>query len=369
MSKRITYILSNTDRAIVFEWIVKEMNKKQFILSFIHLNNETTHLHKWLLSKNIESYFIKHNGKKSYPLSIFKVIKLLYRINPNIVHTHLFDANLIGLFSAKVVRVPNRIYTRHHSTYHHDYFPNAVKYDKITNYLSTDIVAISKNVKSILEKIEKVPSKKISLIPHGFDLKKISSATEEEILSLKEKYKINNTLTVGIIARYIRWKGIEYTISAFKEILLEHPEAILIIANANGPYKKEIQRSLTSIPKKNYREIEYESNFAALYQLFDIFVHVPIDPYIEAYGQIYVEALAAGIPSIFTLSGIAKEFIINNENAMVVPFKSSEEIKKNILILVQNEKLRNKLINNGKKSIQQFNLNRFINQLETLYNK
>ena len=76
------------------------------------------------------------------------------------VHTHLFEASLLGLSAAKFTRVKRRIYTRHHSTYHHEYYPKAIKYDRLINFLATEIVAISNNVKEVLRRKEGVAENK-----------------------------------------------------------------------------------------------------------------------------------------------------------------------------------------------------------------
>ena len=167
---KVTYIVSNIDKSIAFEWIAEKVDKSKFELSFILLNSSDSYLYNWLKERKIKSYLVSHQGKRAYLVSFLKVLKLLLRIKPNLVHTHLFDANLTGLLAAKILGIKKRIYTRHHSTYHHDNFPHAVKYDKLCNYLATDIVAISKNVKKVLNSKEKVKEKKIHLINHGFDL-------------------------------------------------------------------------------------------------------------------------------------------------------------------------------------------------------
>ncbi|MBL0097760.1 MAG: glycosyltransferase [Bacteroidetes bacterium] len=77
------------------------------------------------------------------------------------------------------------------------------------------------------------------------------------------------------------------------------------------------ERILKSQPKKlpsdSYIKIEFERDLFSLYSIFDYFIHAPIDPSVEAFGQVYIEALAAGIPSIFTLSGIAPDFIVDGK--------------------------------------------------------
>ena len=104
-----------------------------------------------------------------------------------------------------------------------------------------------------------------------------------------------------------------------------------------------------------------------MYQLFDVFIHVPIDKEVEAFGQIYVEALAAGIPSIFTLSGVASEFIKHEHNALVVEYENENDIYNALIRLIQNQSIREKLITNGKIASERFNLNKMISKLEELY--
>mgnify|MGYP003643063881 CR=1 FL=1 len=366
---KITYILSNIDKAFAFEWVAEQLNKEQFKLSFIILNSKGSYLFNWLQKKGVESYFIEHHGKKSYPNTFFNTFRLLQKINPSIIHTHLFDANLIGLSAAKLLGIKKRIYTRHHSTYHHEYFPHAIKWDKLSNYLSTDIIAISENVKQVLIEKENVSNQKIHLIHHGFDLKKFNKISPGLIVKLKEKYNLtNHTPVIGVISRFLDLKGIQFIIPAFKQLLSQYPNAKLVLANATGPYKSKITNLLQQELKPHqYQTIIFEPNLFALYQLFDLYVHVPINNHIEAFGQTYVEALASGVPSVFTLSGVANDFIEHRKNALVVDYKNSEEIYQAITTILSDKELSNSLIENGKKSISTFNLTLFIQKLEKLY--
>ena len=105
-----------------------------------------------------------------------------------------------------------------------------------------------------------------------------------------------------------------------------------------------------------------------LFKLFDIFIHVPIDTQCEAFGQTYTEALVMEAPSIFTLSGVATEFIKDQRNAIVVPYKNSEKIYEAINELILNEDLRKQIIQQGKKDVYDlFNIKKFILKLESLY--
>src|SRR5690606_38632555 len=98
------------------------------------------------------------------------------------------------------------------------------------------------------------------------------------------------------------------------------------------------------------------------------FVHVPIDAYSEAFGQIYVEALVAAVPSIFTLSGIAPEFVKHEENALVVPFKNSEAIADALSRLQTDHALVEKLKIHAPASVKdQYDLSKMMERLTKLY--
>jgi hypothetical protein len=167
--KNIAYIISNLDKALAFEWIAAGLDRKKFRLIFILLNPADSPIEQHLI-KDFTVYRIPFHGKND----LLKAAKEIYRIlkaeNISVIHTHLFEATLTGMIAARLAGVKKRVYSRHHGSYHHQYFPTAIKYDRLINFLSTDIVAISKNVQDILVDYENVPLKKIHLIHHGFDL-------------------------------------------------------------------------------------------------------------------------------------------------------------------------------------------------------
>lgn len=370
--RNIAYVLYQIDKAPAFEWIIDSLDKNKFNLTFILLGVDTgTYIENYCIKKNISYYRVDYYGKKDVVKCIIKFCKLFLKIKPDIVHTHLFEACLIGLTAAKLLGIKKRIYTRHHSTYHHVYFPKAVKYDKYINSLATDIVAISEVVKEVLIDKENVPPNKISLIHHGFNLSVFENTDIQLVSQMRLKYNAcKQRPVIGVISRYIHWKGIEYAIDAFERLLHQFPDALLILANARGQYKEAIQKKLNTIPKDNFIEIPFEIHVEALYQLFDVYIHIPIDKDAEAFGQTYVESLASGIPMVATLSGVANEFLVDKKNALVVPYKDADSVYNAIMEILNNPVLREQLIENGKRDVTQlFSLNLMIEKLTALYLK
>jgi glycosyltransferase involved in cell wall biosynthesis len=370
--RKIVYIISQIDRAIGFEWIVENLDRSRFDLSFILLNEKPSFLAKFLQEKGIAVHELHFSGRKQdLPFLLLKVINLLRKEKPAVIHTHMYIADLVGQFAGKLLGIKKRIYTRHSSNESRKYHKKQ-RIDRIINALSTHVIAISENVKNILHQEEGVPVERIRLIHHGFDLERFASIPPAEIEALSAKYNPQNKKPViGVIARWSHWKGIQDAIAAFKKVLEDRPNALLLLANARkGDYKNEIAALLSELPADSYHEIVFEHNLFALYQLFDVYVHLPVDAELEAFGQTYVEALAAGIPSVFTNSGVAREFIRHEENALVVDFQNSEQVYEAILRLLRDEELRKRLSANGKVDVKKlFTLEIMIGKMERLYSE
>jgi glycosyltransferase involved in cell wall biosynthesis len=276
---------------------------------------------------------------------------------------------LLGLSAAWILGIRKRVFTRHHAVVHYREFRSGLKWDKICNWLATDIIAISENVKRILIDKDGAKKSKVHLINHGFDFSYFNKFSPDRVEHLRSKYGIQNIVfpIIGVISRYIELKGIQFIIPAFKKILINYPQAHLVLANTTGNYSEKIKMMLSELPSESYTEIPFEKDLSALYRMFDIFVHTPVEEQSESFGQTYIEALLIGIPSVFTLSGVAPEFIKHEYNALVVDYKNSEAIASAIERILRDTKLKDNLVSAGKTSVQDFELDGMIKKLESLY--
>jgi glycosyltransferase involved in cell wall biosynthesis len=367
--RSIAYIVSDIDKASAFEWLGESFQQKGYRIKFILLNPGDSKLERFLLNREISFERVACRGKIDWLKAIWNVHKILKQTRADIVHCHLLTANIIGLVSAYMAGIKHRIYTRHHSSLHHVYFRKGIFWDRLTNRLATRIVAVSEIVRTILINWEHVAPTKVVLIPHGFRFNEYIASNPDIVARWKSKYSISqNAPVVGVVSRFTEWKGIQYAIPAFHHFLVRYPDAVLLLFNARGEYEPTINNALSELPKNTFRKIEFEEDMRSAYASMDIVIHVPVDEHSEAFGQIYVEALAAAKPSIFTLSGIAPDFIRDEENALVVPFRDSRAIYTALVRLWEDQLLRDKLSLNGPLSVNvKYNLPVMINALDNLY--
>ncbi|MCX7863170.1 MAG: glycosyltransferase family 4 protein [Bacteroidales bacterium] len=320
---KIIAVFSNVSVAKEFTWYAKHIDKRHFLVTAVFLNPFKPELVNDFEKYGIKTIFIRYLGKYSVPWAFLKIMFYLIYFRPKIVHAQLFDASLIALFAAKLLCIKHRIYTRHHGELHHIYHPHAVRYDRWINRWATTIICPSNGTKNILVEKENVPSEKIVVIKHGFDFSELIANQSDE---MKKKYNLTTTPIIGIVSRLTEWKGIQYVIPAFKQLLKSYNEAILVIVGSEADYTTQIIQLLDDLPKQSYRLISFEREIYSLMSAFDIFIHVPTSPAAESFGQVYVEAFALAIPSIITLSGIAVEEDVFAKYSHVVEYNNTEQI-------------------------------------------
>ena len=366
----ILAIFSNIDYAKEFVWYGKFIDKSKFNLTCIFLNPSVAPIQLEIEALGVKTINLPYRGKKDLLLTVLRLLKQYIKLKPDIIHTQLFDASFAGLIAARILGIKNRISTRHHGDLHHKYHPHAVKYDAWINNWSKHIIAPSLQVAKVLIQEEKVCEKKITVIPHGFDFNEIMAVTPVMIAEVKEKYNLIGFPVIGTISRFTEWKGLTYTIKAFKELLKLYPQAILVMANAEGDLKEEILNQLQEIPVKCFRLISFEKNIYALFENFTVFVHVPVSLSAETFGQVYIEALALRVPSVFTLSGIASEIENLSNYAEIVPYRNTEAILEKLMVILENlEEYKSKAIKGSLIVEKQFDFSLKIEKIENIYNK
>jgi len=366
----ILYVVSFIEKALIYEWIADHFrDSKDFRVKYVLMNPAETPLGRYLKERDIPHDLVRYRGKRDVARAILTLYRIFRRERPAIVNTNLFDASFSGQIAAWLARVPIRIHARHYSSQHLVYFRNALKYDRIMNRISTRILVASGMVKDLMVEKEGVDADKIRVIHYGFQVQAFTDVDPGRVDALAGKYFGGRKPypVVGVISRYLHLKGLQYIIPAFRMLLDRYPGARLMLANAKGPFASEVEKLLATLPAGSYITIPFEADIAALYRLFDVFVHAPIDGHSEAFGQIYIEALAAGIPSVFTLSGIAHDVIRHETNALVVDYCDAHAIFGAVTRILEDGELASRLVRHGKEVIRHFEFSRMAEETAAWY--
>lgn len=341
-------------------------------IGFLLLGETDSNFEKRLLSLGFKVKSIYCKKKINWPKALFLTILYLIRNRVKIIHCHLLAANVIGLIAGIICFIPFRLYTRHHAMEHHRRHKKSLIFDYLSNILSTHIISESDVVTNILCNIENVKSSKIYQFSPAMDLKQYANKNSNLREKMLKKYDLKESdIVVGVCSRFDYYKGLQYVIEGFGLATKKHKNIKIIFFGASGIQFKSLSNFAKSkLPNNTYKFIKYEKSILGAYSIMDIFIHVPIAYDEEAFGLVYVEAMASAIACIFTISGISGKIIKHNKNALIVGYKSSSDIFNALQRLIINKDLRKKIgIKAQKDIIKNFPENEVYEKLAYLYKK
>ena len=291
------------------------------------------------LPKNFLSHY--------YPVWISKILINKYRGEKfNLIHAHtLLPSGFVAYKLSKKWRIPF-IVTSHGMDFYRC-LPDVNKYRHIVLSKSNYIIAVSNNyAKQISEYNSKA---NVKVIENSYNMEifyKINKSDARNKLSIS----LNNKILIST-GNFVKSKGHIYLLQAMNEVIKKYPDIKLYIIGGGMLWKKynefikknNLLNNVYLLDEISQRELALWNNAA------DIFVFPSIS---ESFGVALIEAMACGIPVIVADSEGPTEIIENYETGIIVNKKSSKEIAKNIIWLLTDDKLRERISNSGINEIQ-----------------
>jgi len=367
----ICWVLANNSSAPYFNWFAEQAkNNSDIKLSFVCLHSEKPKMIDDMQKYGYNCFWIKydcHQRKRGLIRSTFKLYSLFRKIKPDIVHSHLFDDSIASLIASKIAFVKRRIITKGDTGFHYYYTPKWVVFDKLNNFLATDIIAISEESKRMIIEKEKANLKKINLIHHGIPIESATSQMEDVKNKYIEKWQLRDKIVVGTIARFIEWKGYIHIVNAAEKLIQNNPLFVFLFVG-NGEQKDEI-RNLVAQKKieENFIFADWiiPEDIPSLFGLMNVYLHAAK---YEPFGLVIVEAMLNGIPVVSSNTGSAADSIEHKKSGYICNYDSLEkEFIDGITFILKNN-TNNCIGNEGQKVAEKmFSINEMYNKHIALY--
>ena len=71
MKTKVTYVISQINKAVSFEWTAELMNKEKIELSFILLSNSNSELERYLVKNGFKVLHVNYKNKYDIPKALF----------------------------------------------------------------------------------------------------------------------------------------------------------------------------------------------------------------------------------------------------------------------------------------------------------
>ncbi len=286
---------------------------------------------------------IKVNGRFD-PGSILKLARLLKREKIDIIHTHGYKSDILGLLAARLANV--KIVATPHG------FEN-VKDLKLQLFIRLGCFALrfcdgvaplSEDLFAEIQRF-KVKKEKIRLIINGVDLAETQAAlTASTSLFFTE----NREKKIGYVGQIAHRKNIGDMIKAFDVLHEDHPEVSLVLVG-DGPMRDELEKMSHTLPSASrIKFLGYRKDRLRIVKELDVF---SMTSSLEGIPRCMMEAMSMGIPSVaFRIPGVDK-LIIHGVTGLMADYGNVEELKKCWEKLLLDDEYSYQIAENGKQHV------------------
>ncbi|GAC1513655.1 MAG: glycosyltransferase [Chloroflexota bacterium] len=248
-------------------------------------------------------------GKIASPVSLVGMLTMLRRINPSIVHTQAFRANLWARPCAQLLARPVVASVR--ATY--SYLPRS--YRGVERMLTTRTFAVvtpSRATSSYLVDVIGVPAGKVVTIPNGVDVVSLQSS---ELLDMRARWGVGDAPVVLHTGRLCPQKNPRGMLSAFTLVAREDARPVLVFAGT-GPLEAVLRQEAAALGRRvifagelNRRELASAMVTSTVCCLMSEFEGMP---------NALLEAMAVGKPVVATAVDGTAELVSHGQEGILI---------------------------------------------------
>jgi glycosyltransferase involved in cell wall biosynthesis len=324
---------------------------------------------------------IRALGRRISPISdlqaFARLLRLVFREAPDVVHTHTAKAGTLGRVAACLFNMtrPRRrrcvvVHTFHGHVLTGYFGPTmnvAVRRAERTLARITDrVVTISPAQRhDIVTRFNIAAAARTTVVPLGLDLERLARL-DSSAAHLRGQLGIpERALVVGFVGRFVAIKDLATLVHAFARVAAERPDAVLLLVG-DGPLRAEIDTLVAALAlQKQVHLVGWIEDPAPVYATIDVFALSSLN---EGTPVAVIEAMAAAKAVVATRVGGVADIVDDERTGLLVPPQNPKALADAILRLAVAPDERLRMGAAGRQAvIARFSPERLVDDIDTLY--
>ncbi len=255
--------------------------------------------------------------------AVFRLASLIRDFRPDIVHCHMFHANLLGRVTRLFCRIPALVCTAHNfretseqdgPTWHKELLY------RITDPLADKTTIICNAAFERYVRVGAVPRRKFQMIPNGVDTDHFKRSKNRR-KNAREALGISSEFVWLAVGRLVKQKDYPTLFRALE--LLKHEQFVVLLAG-NGPLEEQLREECrTRGLERQVRFCGAREDILDLYSAADAFV---MSSEFEGLSAALLEAASTGLPAVVTDVGGNADVVKDEITGYVVPPAASKQL-------------------------------------------
>lgn len=248
--------------------------------------------------------------------AIFRLASVIREFRPDVVHCHMFHANILGRVARLFCRMPLLISTAHNlretsekggPTWHKELLY------RVTDPLADMTTIICNAAFERYVQVGAVPQNKLAMIPNGVDTQ-VFSGSEERRQKARCALGIGSEFVWLAVGRLVKQK--DYP-TLFRALETMGRKGLRVLIAGDGPLEQELREACGKRGLgESVRFCGAREDILDLYHAADAFV---MSSEFEGLSAALLEAASAGLPAVVTDVGGNAEVVAHDVTGYVVP--------------------------------------------------
>lgn len=255
--------------------------------------------------------------------------ELLRRRRPDLVHTTLYESDVLGRSAALAARVPvvsslvNSSYGPEH-VHARGLSPWKVRaaqaVDGLTAQGTRRFHALTRHVAGVMSRRLRVPADRIDVIPRGRDPEVLGQVTPERRAKVRAALGVPQEVPVVLAAARQQYqKGLDVLLEAWPRVRQELPEAVLLLAGGPGAETPRLRALAEAADRGGPGSVHF---LGARTDVFDLMAASDVftaPSRWEGLGSAAMEAMGVGVPLVCSDVPALRETAGSEQYAVLVP--------------------------------------------------
>lgn len=306
-------------------------------------------------------------------LSVLRLVSLIRRERPHILHTHTAKAGAVGRLAAMLAgdaKPPIIVHTFHGHVLRGYFNPLLTRFfrslERELAAQTTRLVAVGPEVRDDLVAFGVAPREKFTVIRLGIDLDNRITGGDEHRAELRTLFGVRpETFVVGWIGRMTAIKRVPDILLAFKGLLELGIDARLCLVG-DGPDRERVEGRAHELGiSRSTLFIGYQRDVAPYYSFFDALLLPSAN---EGTPVVAIEALASSRPVVATRVGGVPDVVSDGVDGYLVEAGDVGAMSRRLAELAADPELRRTMGETGRERVvRRYRVERLIDDVDALY--
>lgn len=327
------------------------------------INDTNFQIGDWARAKGLAIHEVPEYKKIDFD-NLKRIHNLIKKYEIDIVHTRDHKTCVVGYLATLLHPKVKRLFTAH---LWQDYDSWKMKFYTWLNLKIlkryNKIIAVSNALKKFM--VERgIPEDKITVIHNAIDVdvwkKENASADIRKELNLPDGSKV-----VGVVGRLRYEKDLPTTLKVAQKVIQEKPETYFLIVG-DGPDRGALEQQAQQMNlSAKVLFLGFRKDTVSVYAALDVFLSTAR---IEGTPNTALEAMAMGVPVIYTRVGGVGEIIQDGHDGLLFEVGDAQGISAAVLSLLNDEAKALKIRENARESVcYKFSFANRLKRVEAVY--